>query len=591
MVLSWLTLLSVKTFAVASQGIGGGFGWFAFSDTHTLPLFEVTPCSFRVRSEHAKEIFFSEDAEGIHCPRLSRYRKIVALAPRSRSPFRVVLELASLGFSMEFRDGVRLMGSGDPPMLSWGEGSVGVGIPTPAVRWVLLTWKEPQPPLLLSLSEGACAWIVRRVGSSFVIETVDRYAGWVRVQAPFGRDEMVGATARDLGMIQKKLKPRLPTLLAGEPNLVDVRVTLVDGGFTVTWRFDKPGALVPIPLLSREGGFPVKLVSSVEPATLEALPSHYVSKEKDIRAYFSVVELYPGRPVVQSTSQIVEGPATLSHIDAPSVCELALAYLAGLGDEKLVRAMDTAFTAFIRDQPHELEPRTGLRFYFSRDGRGSRLAAAYALVEMALRGEGEGLLGLLGSLDWLTWLPMGSTNEERLEAGAIASVAAALSPSPDVRVLGAMANAGVCWYGLQGGELMSTQTSWESFGPLWDVRARVYPSAVARQGSPAKWWEALRYPVRCLTSDVICVGEGRDILVMGFVRPFEIMELRFRSPYSLVPVGRVGVELRGKRSFGREHVFILRIEREKFRLRLRLPPNAALPPASGGGLRYNGVLR
>lgn len=589
MVLNWLTLLSANTFALTSQSLTGGFGWFAFSDFHLLPLFEVTSRSFRVRSEHAREIFFAEDTEGMHSPRVSRYRKVIAFAPRSRCPFRLVLEQASLGFSLEFRDGVRLVGSGDAPILSWSEGSVGVGVPTPAVPWVLLTWREAQPPILLSLSGEPSAWIARKEGPSFVVETVEGYKGWVRVLAPFGTEEMGTATARDLGVLLRTLKPHLPKLLAGAPNLLDATVTPSEEGFTVVWRFDKPGALIPLPLLLREGGVPAELLTPMEAGTLEKKPQYFVSRDSEVKVRFSALRLFPGRPVVQGPSGVAETLATLSHIDPPSVCEGALAYLAGIADEVLVRALKTALSAFMKEQPEEREPRTGLRFYFSRDGKGARLASAHALNEMALTGESEGLLGLLGSLDWLTWLPMGVDEREKWEAGAIVSLAASLSDSWEVRALGAMANMGAMGYGLRVGREDSSSAVW---GPLWEVRSRVYPPLKkAGRSSSVKWWETLRYPVRCLTPEVACWGEGRDVLVVGSGVSSRVIEVRFRSPYPLTVVGRANASVESVRSSEGDYVFVVRPEGERFRLRLRLPLEAPLPPASEGGPRYNEALR
>ncbi len=586
--LNWLTLLSANTFAITTQSLAGGFGWFAFSDTHSLPLFDVTPRSFRVRSERAKEIFFQEDAQGMHCPRLSRYRKVLAFAPRPRCPFRLVLETASLGFSMEFRNGVRLSGSGEAPILSWEEGSVGVGVPTPRVRWILLTWKESQPPLFLSVSGEASAWVARKEGSSFIVETVEEYAGWVRVLAPFGTEEIATTTARDLGMVLRRLKPHLPKLLAGAPSLVDVEITPSDTGFTVAWRFDRPGALVPLPLLSRVEGMPVEVLTPMEPGTFGNKPDFYVFKDRVVRIRFSAFGLSPGKPVVQGPLGQVETLATVSHIDSPSICEGVLAYLVGLADEVLVRALDTAYSAFQSEERREMEPRTRLQFYFSRDGRGSRLASAYALWEMAFQGESEGLLGLLGSLDWRTWLPMGFDEKERWEAGAIASVAGSLSSSLEVRALGAMANVGVMGFGLREGVLEGSSLSPRSPGPLWEVRSRVYPSPGRRESS-VKWWEALRYPVRCLTPGITFWGEGRDILVVG-ARSSHPLEVRFSSPYLLTVVGRANVSVVSQRSLGGEQAFVLRVEGERFRLRLRLPREAPLPPALEGGPRYSEAL-
>ena len=573
-------LLSVSVLAAGS--VAGGFGQFAFTHQHVLATFEVGPAAFRANAPSAVEIRFGPERTGFNARRLTRYMKTLSMRPEPRAPLRIAFETTSLGFSPEFRDGLRFEASGIvPPFITWAEGSVGPGVPSAPSRWALLSWPTPHPPILLVFPTRPASLIARRTERGFVLEAQEGYSGWVRVRAPFGMTEIAATSASELGRLVERITPHLERLTAPAPKLVGFSVEEDSNGLTAVWRFDRPGALVPAPLIARRRSGNVKLLSGLRRAGASESGDLWECEGTELNVRFLARRLPPGAAVVRPPSSPPALPATVSHIDAESVADAAMLRLSGLADELLTNSLATAVQAFGEERRRDREPVTGSPIMFDRSGRGSRLAAAHALAVAAALGEPVSSQdGLLGSIDWVTWLPAGQDERERLEAAAILAVAAALSNSPEDRVLGAMAETAVA---ASGGPLLH---------PFHILRAWIYPHPSRLSLRPPGWWTALQSPVRTLSAGVKARAEGNSVLIEGLALNTDPIEVRFRSDAPLAAADSLNLSDVQIREDAGEFRFLLRPDRPGvWRLRLSRPSSSAPIPMGAPGPGYSEAPR
>lgn len=499
-----LPSVSLALVALLSNGEPApSFGQFAYGDTHRLAFFEVSPTEFTFLGGIGARIQFN-DGNDYYTQRLSRFDKVITYRPRAGAPLRLRFEATSLGFSLGYRDGFRLFGRGaSAPFLTWAEGSVGPGVPTPPTPWVLLSWGEPLPPVLLVFSGQPVALQVIEEGDRWRLESTGSYGGWVFVRAVLGSEAVSTRTAGDLGRLVARVKDKIPSL-GDPPRLVDVAVSGDARGVTVTWRFDKAGAVVPPPAVASVNARHLKILTPIERVgTGEA----FRCQGRELTIRFIGRRMFAGRAIV--TGRAAEEEFALDQ--ATSIAEAAVAYLwntlSARGETELRRSLRIWASYSGVDR----EPATALPWPGGRDRTSLAEHAALCLAERALGASSERETALFAAVDWLSWLPTGESGRAR-EAAAYLALLGAVSEDAYERALGAMAQAAL----RAGAEEQ----------PFDSLRGEVYPiSAALDLAPPVRLLPALS-PIRVLAEGVTVSFKDGELSLEGLVTKVEPFDVR-----------------------------------------------------------------
>lgn len=454
---------------LAASAWAQAFGRFGFVDQADVPGFEIDRTGFRVRHERADRFIF-EEASKVWKPLLtSELSQTIGLGGVGRSPAKARFDLAAPGISLYFQNGIGFrLTTTSAPFLTWKEGSVGPGVPTPSLKWVLISFRDDQPPVFLSLQGEASAFQISGKPGDWRLRTAGLYRGWARVAAPLGRNSMATNTAASLGGLKAKVLPLVPYFADEPPKLVKVEFAEDPTSVTATWTFDRPYAAVPIPaILANLGGYALKLDS--ETIRLDSSdPDGPVSVllQNTMRIRFPVRRMPTGRSLALGAPAI-EPIGTASPIDIATVAELALANLPACRDQLTKETAEETLAKYLTDATYATEPHTNQRLPYSANGAGLDLASAHALLMQSTittvkaTSEPNALLtSVMWRRDWRTWRLWTPDAAVSRRAGALAALAAALCPEPARRLDAAMLEAGLAgeaglqvWrerYGLKG---------------------------------------------------------------------------------------------------------------------------------------------
>lgn len=558
-------LLSVS---LAAATAAGGFGQFAFTHIHKLHTMEVGPTYFRPLAEGGVPIRFGTEAKDVSFQGVSRYFKAISMRPAPGSPIRLAYEATGLGFSVECRDGLTMTGSGiGAPTLTWADASVRPGLPTPDVKWVVLTWQEKRPPIFIGFATRPCGLIAERTDGGFRVRTTKPYVGWLRVRTPFGNDALAASGAAALGQVAQQVSSIAERLLRPAPKVQSVDVLPDSNGVTATWTFDSEFAVIPEVAFRAASSGLLKIVTPYKRATLGGSDRLRMSLEKKLTLRFLCRPLYPGLALVWNGDDPFR-PGTVAYADAESMCDAALSVLLGQADDLTVRALTVAHNEFLSESARTQEPTTKLALFCGRDGSNASLAAAHALGSMAREGSEVELAGLLASVDWVSWLPIGKDDVERRRTAAILAVAGAISSDPESRLLASMANA---------------EATPEVLGEL---RSWVYPRLAALHAKPPDWWASIASPVRLLSPDATFVplADGAELSGLSPFGKESVVRLVLPDGATVSPISNIAsVERVAAEGDVRIATWkVSPVEAGMWKLRIRLAPGGAVPKAARG---------
>lgn len=558
-------LLSVS---LAAATAAGGFGQFAFTHIHKLHTMEVGPTYFRPLAEGGVPIRFGTEAKDVSFQGVSRYFKAISMRPAPGSPIRLAYEATGLGFSVECRDGLTMTGSGiGAPTLTWADASVRPGLPTPDVKWVVLTWQEKRPPIFIGFATRPCGLIAERTDGGFRVRTTKPYVGWLRVRTPFGNDALAASGAAALGQVAQQVSSIAERLLRPAPKVQSVDVLPDSNGVTATWTFDSEFAVIPEVAFRAASSGLLKIVTPYKRATLGGSDGLRMSLEKKLTLRFLCRPLYPGLALVWNGDDPFR-PGTVAYADAESVCDAALSVLLGRADDLTVRALTVAHNEFLSESARTQEPTTKLALFCGRDGSNASLAAAHALGSMAREGSEVELAGLLASVDWVSWQPIGKDDVERRRTAAILAVAGAISSDPESRLLASMANAAAT------PEVLGELRSW------------VYPRLAALNAKPPDWWPGVVSPVRLLSPDATFVplADGAELSGLSPFGKASMVRLVLPDGASVFPISNIA-SVERLPAEGDTRVATWRVspvDAGIWKLRIRLAPRGAVPRAARG---------
>jgi hypothetical protein len=377
----------------------------------------------------------------------------VFLGGTAGAPEKLRIDLLSPGFSLYYAGALSFkMSSTSGPILTWPEGSVEAGVPVPPANWVMLSFRDSQPPIFIAFLSGpASAKIDGKVGD-WTLTTEQPYKGWIRIVAPIGIEPRQTNTAAELGALTQRVMKNAGVYAQPTPQLQSLTVQDDATAIIATWRFDRPGAVVPSPVaLASIGGYPIKSPTKIRRAIddLEGGLSLDVAEEKELTVRFPMRRIPTGRALSLDAPAAVI-PDTVAATDIGAVTHLALANLVAgrsLGSRTLAQQ---TLSAYLGEAAYTEEPYTTQRLPFDSAGKGLDLAAAHALLMQATSTADRStsqpnsiLTSLTWRRDWSTWRLWCADNRVARRAAALAAIAGALCPEAERRLEAAMLEAGL----------------------------------------------------------------------------------------------------------------------------------------------------
>jgi len=445
---STLALLAALTSGAAAQA----FGRFGYAEGATLPGIRVSRNGFAAVHPLADEIKFGAPLSAWKPLETSEFGQTVGFGLTPGNPNKGRFDLLTPGFALYYPQGLKLrVGSTAAPYLSWSAGSVTNGVPAPAAKWLVLSFRDAQPPLVLGFPDGPVSLAVNGKPGDWTIESAPEFKGWLRVGLPVGSRGEAANSAAALGRLTKAANhnARMWTNLA--PTVTAPKVEADEQSVTATWTFSGPDAVVPEGLaLADIGGYRVRVLSPIRRAglSLEGLPLQ-VCEGRELKVRFPLRRVPIGRSLPLG-GELTQPIATISHLDVPSVGELALECLLANRDLDSRKTAEGAAALFLSEAAYHKEPFTEQQLPFDAEGKGIDLAAAHALLSQSListtRASSESnalLTSVAWRRDWYTWRLHTPDPALARRAGALAALAGALCPEPERRLSAAMFQAGL----------------------------------------------------------------------------------------------------------------------------------------------------
>lgn len=454
------------------------FGRFGYTQTPRQGGIIVDRSGFVADFASADRFNFAKPSKIWQALQTTALGQVILLSEEGRQlPEKIRMNLLAPGPEIYFASGIRFdIASTGAPYLSWAEGSVGADIPTPDTSWVLVSFKNPQPPVLLCFLGGPASVTLTGKPGDWHLVSDKPYAGWVRAVLPFGSEPIAAGGASALGQQTQRLTKSLAAWQRDAPHLTGFSAKGDADGVSAYWTFDGPGALVPsAALLAPQGGYKLQVASklvSLDGETADGPRAAVAGNSLAIR--FPVKRVPNGRPLAIGAVHI-DPPGTVSPIDIPSVVDLGLECLIAAREPGMKQLADDTLAQYISDADYVREPNTAQELPFAADGRGLDLAAAQALLMQSISlstkptsDDNSLLTSLAWRRDWATWRFDGANERIAWRASSIGAVAGALCPEPSRRLDAAMAEAGLAALRAK------TRAAKDRIEPLASLRALIF---------------------------------------------------------------------------------------------------------------------
>lgn len=428
--------VSATSLLFAGVAMAQPFGRFGYRALPLVPGFEIDRAGFRAKLPGAPALRFEQPSTYWKPVATSHLSQTAMLSGFHRAPTKFRCDLLAPGFLLHFNNGLRFkFASREAPYLTWNEGSVGTDVPTPAVRWAVLSFKEHVPPIALGFLDGEASVVVKGRRGDWSIES--SATGWVRVALPYGTMPVSTESISKLGAISALMKRHDRAWWQKSPELDSVTSTQDATSCTVSWTFDQPFAVVPSPvILAPIAGYRVSAqtpLTRLDGFTEEGPLAYCVGNVLTVR--FPVRRIGTGRALAVGTPKD-ESLASVSPFDAKSVAELALHNLMGRRDRVVRSAVADALGAYLADSSAQPEPHTGQPLLYQADGTGLDLVGAAALLSQSKESAESAepptnpfLVSLGLRRDWASWSILGVSREKARRAASCAAIASLLTES------------------------------------------------------------------------------------------------------------------------------------------------------------------
>jgi len=474
----------------------------------TVPGFKIDQNGFAPTYPISDRIEFGKPSGIWKAAQTSSTEQTVSLQEFTGNPSKVRASLLAPGFSLYFASGITFkLSATSAPYLTWTEGSASSGVPTPDVSWVVLSFRDAQPPLILGFPGGAASLQVTGKPGAWVVKSPATFRGWVRVGLPIGMQPDAANSAASLGKLAKAAKLEESSWTTMPPVVQATNIEPDEDGVVATWTFDHEGALIPrAATLAPLGNYPLKVLSptrkysyTVDKGPLEACSGN------ELKIRFPVRRMPYGRGL--AIGKIADNPiGTVSALDAPSVVELALETLSSGRDTETRKAAEQAVTEYLSQAAYAKEPWTDQQLPYAPDGAGIDLASAHALLMQAISSaskpssEANSLLtSVAWRCDWNSWLPWVEDPALRRRSASLAALAGAMCPEPERRLTAGMFQAGLSaeqgmrvWMARRG----DSKASSGLIEPMLGVRQALFRLKTTNPEPETAFVEALLSPIR-----------------------------------------------------------------------------------------------
>ena len=431
-------------------------------------------------------------------------QQVVELQEPAGGPSKLRCRLYSRSFDAYFKAGIDFtVSSIQSPFLTWQEGSASQGVETPALTWVLVSFRDAQPPLVLGFSGAKASAIISGRPGAWHLR-VPQFKGWLRIALPTGTDGVAANTARSLGRLYREVSKEAKEWAAPSPEIVGKRIVTDPEGVEYHLAYDRPGTVLQSPIIfAPMGGYPIRLNSEarradhfVEDRPVDILESSEMTLRLPVRRLPLGRALTDGRDSRTPVDSI-------SFIDVPSLVDAAVDSLFASTDGNTLHLGRAATEQFISETPYYFEPVTRQQFPYSEAGTGLDTTAAHALLLQVTRhAEGDTqsnplLDSVLLRMDAQSWLVSAADPTLSRRASSLAALAGALSEDPASCLAAGMLQAG-----------LAAQKGWRKWAAAREL-------ATPKEGltEPLKWLRdalfaggpngqvlaALRSPVRLLS--------------------------------------------------------------------------------------------
>lgn len=427
------------------------FGRFGYAPATGVPGFKFSSHGFQSNVPVADEFVFPKPTVSWLPVSTSAQSQTLDLGEANDGgPSQLRADLSVPGFSLLFPKGIDLqVGSIGAPFLSWSSGSVDQSVPTPPTSWVLVSFRQGQPPILFAFPNDPQAMIVDGEPGQWHLRTVERYSGWVRVMLPVGLDAKSPSTANSLGVLVAKINSAEVVWSGAEPKLLDTKITTDASSVTVKWTFDKAGALVPqSALLSSFGGYPVHVTTKIN--QLEGSGEEgpmAVAMEPSLAIRFPVTPWPECRYLAIGDAPLSTSKESSSLAE---VANLAFAALSGNFTAQANAAAGQALMSFLSRAKGDVEPNTGLRLPYSASGASFDDVSVHAFLTQSLA-VSNGTPSLPNPLldqarariDAYTWQPWNMEADTWRRASSLLAISCAMRSEPESRLAAGMLQAGL----------------------------------------------------------------------------------------------------------------------------------------------------
>lgn len=566
-----------------------------------MPGFSIDAAGFRTKASGSDTFKFVKPLD-LHRNTATQEKASYSCRTFAGCPQAIRVGLRAPGFEMYCPYGLQLkVASLTAPKLTVKGATYGEGTPAPAVPWVLVTFSDKQPPVLLSFLDAPPETIVEGSVGDWKLKTVTLYQGWIRVSLPFGLEASSANSVSTLGEMAQAVDKLEPLFTQPAPEVVAKTYDSNETSLTVRWRFDRAGALVPpSAILAKAGGYKIKTLTPVIDSGKGTEEGPIVfCKGTDLALQFPLNRIPTGRSL--NLGDAVYQPPNTMPASLSSTVELALANLVGSRSKAVVSSSEAALEEYFSKTIYATEPLSRSKLPFSASGEGMDLAAANALLMQALsmsEGNPQAPNSLMTSLSW-RWDPMSmslwSENAEvSRRAACLASLAAILDPEPTKRALGVMLQAGVT-----GSEVLPNYCRSRGFSeprrdlpePLFSIRSDVFGLA-KDPNQHDSFVQSLSSEIRVVSDHCVRLqASGNDLIASWDYKPGDksMLLLAVSSPVALERLENL-TSLTSKESFGMLVVRFKAKQAGTCRIKLKRPDWSAPLPAAVPIPRYSESL-
>ncbi|HLO98011.1 MAG TPA: hypothetical protein VK171_05400, partial [Fimbriimonas sp.] len=318
---------------------------------------------------------------------VSPMRQVIMTDGGPGRPSKIRLDLWDCGPAFYFENGIQLnIRCSASPFLSWKEGSVKNGIPTPPSEWIALSFQDRQPPIVFGFPEANTGLQIEGDIGNWTITSPKTFKGWVRIGLPYGIEPYRSSTAEGLGKLSQRCKAQENLWYAPLADVPEPEIDQDSDGVTATWRLPRKRCLVPnMFYFNQFGDYPLRIQTPISeyPAASNEGPQFYTN-EPILTVRFPVRRIPSGRGLTVGEPFA----RTYSSADWSSPMNLVDIALSNtlLGRSPQTSALSTkiASTYFEQFSP-QTEPISRLSTFYDQAGKGALEVAIHSLLSQSIR--------------------------------------------------------------------------------------------------------------------------------------------------------------------------------------------------------------